>query len=340
MLPPAPGKSTSAAAPSAGEFGRIDRYLKPLAAGFSGALGLTDDAAVFGIPAGHELVVTTDALVAGVHFLPDDPPADIAAKMLRVNLSDLAAMAAEPLAYSLVTSLPRDIGDDWLAAFATGLAEDQRAYGIHLLGGDSVSTPGPITLSVTAMGLVPTGRALRRGGAGPGDLVFVSGTIGDAALGLRVLQGTLTAEDPDPLIDRYRRPRPRLALVPVLRRFATAGLDVSDGLVADLAHLCDVSGRAAVIDASQVPLSASARAVVGKDPRLLSTVLTGGDDYEIVFTIRPTDRDALLATGAEVTAIGRLEPDGVPGTVTVLDASGAPLKLEAAGWTHFQAGPA
>ena len=243
------------AAKSAGEFGRIDRYLKPLAAGFPGALGLTDDAAVFSIPADRELVITTDALVAGVHFLPDDPPADIAAKLLRVNLSDLAAMAADPLAYSLVTSLPVDIGDDWLAAFAAGLAEDQQRYGIHLMGGDSVSTPGPITLSVTAFGLVPKGQALRRRTTGTDDLVFVSGTIGDAALGLRVLQGKLNAEDPTPLIDRYRRPQPRLALVPTLRRFATAGLDVSDGLVADLAHLCEVSGRAATIHADRVPLS-------------------------------------------------------------------------------------
>ncbi|WP_323378318.1 thiamine-phosphate kinase [Skermanella mucosa] len=318
-----------------GEFGRIERYLKPLAAGFPGALGLNDDAAVFGIPAGHELVVTTDALVADVHFLADDPPADIAAKMLRVNLSDLAAMAAEPLAYSLVTSLPAGLGDAWLADFAAQLAEDQREYGIHLMGGDSVSTPGPVTLSVTAFGLVPAGKALRRGGADPGDLVFVSGTIGDAVLGLGVLQGNLTAADPQPLIDRYRRPQPRLSLVPVLRRFATAGLDVSDGLVADLGHLCEVSGRAAVIHADRVPLSASTRAVVAADASLLATALTGGDDYEIVFTVKPQDRDALLATGADVTEIGRLVPGGEPGSVTVLNAAGQPLPLPSRGWTHF-----
>lgn len=318
-----------------GEFGRIERYLKPLAAGFPGALGLTDDAAVFGVPAGHELVVTTDALVAGVHFLADDPPADIAAKMLRVNLSDLAAMAAEPLAYSLVTSLPAGLGDEWLADFAAQLAEDQRDYGIHLMGGDSVSTPGPVTLSVTAFGLVPAGQALRRGGADPGDLVFVSGTIGDAVLGLAVLQGNLTAADPQPLIDRYRRPRPRLSLVPVLRRFATAGLDVSDGLVADLGHLCEVSGRAAVIHADRVPLSAATRAALAADATLLATALTGGDDYEIVFTVKPEDRDALLASGADVTEIGRLVPGGEPGSVTVLDAAGQPLPLPSRGWTHF-----
>ncbi|WP_158047279.1 thiamine-phosphate kinase [Skermanella pratensis] len=318
-----------------GEFGRIERYLKPLAAGFPGALGLTDDAAVFGIPAGRELVVTTDALVAGVHFLADDPPADIAAKMLRVNLSDLAAMAAEPLAYSLVTSLPAGLGDGWLGEFAAQLARDQREYGIHLMGGDSVSTPGPVTLSVTAFGLVPAGKALRRGGAGAGDLVFVSGTIGDAVLGLRVLQGNLTAADPQPLIDRYRRPQPRLSLVPVLRRFATAGLDVSDGLVADLAHLCEVSGLAAVIHADRVPLSAATRAVVTADAGLLAAALTGGDDYEIVFTMKPQDRDALLATGADVTEIGRLAPGGEPGSVTVLDAAGQPLPLPSRGWTHF-----
>jgi thiamine-monophosphate kinase len=322
-------------ADSAGEFGRIDRYLKPLAAGFPGALGLTDDAAVFSIPADWELVITTDALVAGVHFLPDDPPADIAAKLLRVNLSDLAAMAADPLAYSLVTSLPADIGDDWLAAFAAGLAEDQRRYGIHLMGGDSVSTPGPITLSVTTFGLVPKGQALRRGTAGADDLVFVSGTIGDAALGLRVLQGKLNAADPDPLIERYRRPQPRLSLVPTLRRFATAGLDVSDGLVADLAHLCEVSMLAATIHADRVPLSDAVRAAVALDPGLLATALTGGDDYEIVFTVRSEDCEALLASGADVTEIGHVMPDGVAGTVTVLDSTGTPMPLAARGWTHF-----
>jgi thiamine-monophosphate kinase len=322
-------------AENAGEFGRIDRYLKPLAAGFPGALGLTDDAAVFGIPADRELVITTDALVAGVHFLPDDPPADIAAKLLRVNLSDLAAMAADPLAYSLVTSLPADISDDWLAAFAAGLAEDQRRYGIHLMGGDSVSTPGPVTLSVTAFGLVPRGRALRRGTAEADDLVFVSGTIGDAALGLRVLQGKLDVEAPAPLIERYRRPQPRLSLVPTLRRFATAGLDVSDGLVADLAHLCEVSMLAATIHADRVPLSDVARAAVAADSSLLATALTGGDDYEIVFTVKPEDRDALLASGADVTEIGRLMGEGVAGTVTVLDGTGAPMPLAARGWTHF-----
>jgi thiamine-monophosphate kinase len=273
--------------------------------------------------------------VAGVHFLPDDPPADIAAKLLRVNLSDLAAMAADPLAYSLVTSLPADIGDDWLAAFAAGLAEDQRRYGIHLMGGDSVSTPGPVTLSVTAFGLVPKGRALRRGTAGADDLVFISGTIGDAALGLRVLQGKLDVEAPALLVERYRRPQPRLSLVPTLRRFATAGLDVSDGLVADLAHLCEVSMLAATIHADRVPLSDAVRAAVALDPGLLATALTGGDDYEIVFTVRSEDCEALLASGADVTEIGRVMPDGVAGTVTVLDSTGTPMPLAARGWTHF-----
>ena len=332
---PRPPAAEAAGNGGAGEFGRIDRYLKPLAAGFPGALDLTDDAAVFGIPADRELVITTDALVAGVHFLPDDPPADIAAKLLRVNLSDLAAMAADPLAYSLVTSLPADIGDDWLAEFAAGLADDQRRYGIHLMGGDSISTPGPITLSVTAFGLVPKGQALRRGTAGADDLVFVSGTIGDAVLGLRVLQGKLDVGDPDPLIERYRRPQPRLGLVPTLRRFATAGLDVSDGLVADLGHLCEVSGCAATIHANRVPLSGAVRAAIAADPALLATALTGGDDYEIVFTVKPENRDALLASGADVTEIGRIAPDGDAGSVTVLDAAGAQMPLAARGWTHF-----
>ncbi|HEY0836771.1 MAG TPA: thiamine-phosphate kinase, partial [Azospirillum sp.] len=180
-----------------GEFGRIARYFKPLAAGFAGARGLADDAAVFGVPAGLELVVTVDAMVAGVHFLPDDPPEDVAAKLLRVNLSDLAAMGAEPYAYTLVTALPKDLPEDWLAGFARGLGADQRTYGIHLAGGDSVSTAGPITLSVTAMGLVPAGRALPRRSERRGDAVFVTGSIGDAALGLQIALGRLDVADAD-----------------------------------------------------------------------------------------------------------------------------------------------
>ena len=324
-----------------GEFGRIDRYFKPLAAGFPGARGLADDAAVFGLPPDQELVVTTDAMVAGVHFSPDDAPGDIAAKLLRTNLSDLAAMGAAPHAYTLVTALPKTVGEDWLAAFAAGLGEDQERFGIGLAGGDSVSTTGPVTLSVTAFGLVPKGRALPRWGGRPGDRVFVTGTIGDAALGLQVAFGKIEVADEvarGALLRRLRRPDPRTGVGPRLVGLATACLDVSDGLVADLGHLCEESRCAAVLDATRVPLSDSARAVVGADAAMLSLALTGGDDYELLFTApeeaRPALRTLAVDTGVPIAEIGLLA-GGDAGSVGVVGADGQPIALPVRGWEHF-----
>lgn len=324
-----------------GEFARIVRFFKPLAAGFPGAMGLSNDAAVFGIPEGTELVVTADAMVAGVHFLPDDPPADIAAKLLRVNLSDLAAMAAEPLAYTLVTSLPADVDDDWLAAFAGGLADDQQRYGIRLAGGDSVSTTGPVTLSVTAFGLVPAGQALPRASGHPDDPVFVTGTIGDGALGLEVALGRLAVTDAEcrlHLLGRLRRPEPRLGVGLGLRGLAVSCIDVSDGLAADLGHLARESGRSAVLFADRVPLSAAAASIIGGDAGRLATAITGGDDYELLFTAPEDAREALAAlaedTGVPITEIGRITA-GPPGRVVAIDGRGAELTLGRAGWQHF-----
>lgn len=317
-----------------GEFGRIDRFFKPLAAGFAGARGLADDAAVFGVPAGRELVVTVDAMVAGVHFLADDPPGDIAAKLLRVNLSDLAAMGAEPYAYTLVTALPRTLGEDWLAAFAAGLGEDQRRFGVHLAGGDSVSTAGPITLSVTAFGLVPQGQALPRRSERVGDPVFVTGSIGDAALGLQVVLGRLDGAGLEAQVARLRRPDPRVTVGPGLRGLAVSCIDVSDGLVADLGHLVEESGCAAVLHAARVPVPAA----VGGDAARLALALTGGDDYELLFTAPEAARGALAAlaaeTGVAITEIGRTVA-GPTGRVEVLDGQGAPLALARRGWDHF-----
>src|SRR5215472_2578795 len=236
-----PAISTRAAmAAPIGEFERIARFFAPLAA--PGALGLTDDVAVIDGPDGEEYVLTTDAIVEGVHFLKDDPPDLVARKLLRVNLSDLAGKGARPIGYLLTTALPKRCGEDWLAAFAAGLAADQATYGIGLLGGDSTATSGPVTLSVTAIGSVARGAGVLRGTARPGDLVFVSGTLGDAALGLRVLRGELSgldAADRDFLVDRYRLPQPRLELGRRLVGLAQAMTDISDGLVADLGHICE-----------------------------------------------------------------------------------------------------
>lgn len=246
------------AEPRLGEFARIARHFRPLAAGFPGALDLTDDAALVRLPPGMEQVVTTDAMVEGVHFLRDDPPEDIAAKLLRVNLSDLAAMGAEPAGYTLMTALPGWVSESWLERFAAALESDQRQYGIHLIGGDSVATPGPLLLSVTALGQLPAGTALMRSGAAPGDLVVVSGSIGDAALGLGIALKNLEIDDPvqrDYLLRRLRRPEPRLELGRSLRGLASAAVDISDGLIAVLGHIGETSGLSASLNSVCLPFS-------------------------------------------------------------------------------------
>jgi thiamine-monophosphate kinase len=324
-----------------GEFDLIAKYFAPLAAGMPGALGLGDDAAIIQPAPGRDIVVTVDALTEGVHFLPDDPPDEIARKMLRVNLSDLAAMGALPIGYLMTTAFSERVDEAWLAAFVAGLASDQKEFGIGLLGGDTTSTPGPTALTVTAFGDVPAGRALRRSGAQAGDLVMVSGTIGDGILGLMALRGELgdlDETDRAALASRYRRPQPRLELgAPLLeRRLATAGLDVSDGLVADLGHICEQSNLAATIEAARVPLSGAARRAIAADPARLAMAITGGDDYELVFTIAPDDRDAVFALGHEldlpIAEIGAMKAGQ---GVTVLDSRGLPMQPGRAGWQHF-----
>jgi thiamine-monophosphate kinase len=321
-----------------GEFERIAQILAPLTENFPGALGLTDDAAVIAPPAGRELAVTTDTMVEGVHFMGDEPPGLIASKLLRVNLSDLAAMGAAPLAYTLNLALPGDVGDDWLRAFAEGLAADQRAFDIGLAGGDSVSTPGPICLTVTAMGSVEQGMALRRGDAREGELVYVSGTIGDAALGLRVVRGELTGLEEDhaaELVGRYRLPRPRVGLGARLVGLAGAAIDISDGLAADLGHLLEISGLGAEIEAAALPLSAAARAALAANAGLMECILTGGDDYELLFTAAPGHAGRVEALAKDLdlplTPIGRMTATG---GLRVVGVDGGEMVLERKGWEH------
>jgi thiamine-monophosphate kinase len=314
------------------EFSLIARHFRPLAG--QGALELSDDAALLDPPPGRQLVLAADAMVAGVHFLPDDPPETIGRKLLRVNLSDLAAMGAMPLGYLMTCGFAQGTPDGWIAAFVAGLAEDQREYGLAVLGGDTVATPGPASFSLTIIGTVEPGCALRRGGARPGDDIWVSGTVGDGALGLLSLTGRLPA-DPH-LAERYRLPRPRLALGQALAGIARAAMDVSDGLAQDLGHLARAAGCGAELRADAVPLSNAAGAVLAADPSLLPRVLGGGDDYELLFAAAPGEADrvqaASRATQTPVTRIGRfLDGSGV----TVLDATGTPLDLPAAGWSHF-----
>jgi thiamine-monophosphate kinase len=326
------------------EFELIGRYFAPLARSFPGAYGLLDDAAVISASAGTELVVKTDVIVGGVDF-PNGTAADLVArKALRVNLSDLAAKGAIPRAYLVDLVIPATIDEAWIAAFAAGLAHDQAEYRIVLIGGDVSSTSGPVVVGVTALGEAPIGRTIRRGGARPDDVVFVTGTIGDAALGLAVWQGSLPALEPssaDILRNRYRLPQPRVALGPQLVGLATASIDISDGLVADLRHLCEVSGLAAIVDAESVPLSSAARAAIAGDPRMLAIALTGGDDYEILFTA-PTSASLRIgelsqALGIPIKPIGRMaNPHPVARSrVSVLDTRGQPLTFASEGWSHF-----
>lgn len=338
-MKPVPGAAVTQKPPRISEFGLIARYFAPLAAAAPEALDLVDDAAVIAPHAGHELVVTTDALVAGVHFLPDDPPDLVARKALRVNLSDLAAKGAVPRWYLLDAVFPNDLPEEWIAGFARGLRQDQDEYGIHLIGGDTASTPGPLTLAITAMGETPIGKMLRRSTARAGDDIYVSGTVGDGALGLLACQGTLahlSDADRAALTDRYRLPRPRVTLGPKLIGLATAALDVSDGVVADLGHICETSHLAAIVEETNVPLSAAARAALEHAPDLIDRVLGGGDDYEILFTAPPclaADLAALAgATGLPLTRIGRMAAgEGVQ----IRAAGGRLRRLARGGWAHF-----
>jgi thiamine-monophosphate kinase len=321
----------------------IARFFKPLAT-HPGALSLTDDAAFLAPPAGHDLVLKTDAIVGGVHFFAEDPPGAVARKALRVNLSDLAAKGARPLGFLLTLAIPSSLGDDWLTDFSAGLKTDAEAFGCPLFGGDTDRTPGPATIAVFVLGAVPEGCMVKRAGAKPGDRVVVTGTIGDAALGLKLRhdsalaqQWKLDAAQRAHLLDRYLLPQPRLAAGEALRAHASAAMDVSDGLVGDLAKLCRVSGVSAEIDAAKVPLSPAAQLALSADPALIEPILTGGDDYEIICTMPPdrfaSFKSAMGALSLRATDIGAvLTGEGPP---TFRDISGKILSFARGSFSHF-----
>lgn len=326
---------------ASGEHDLIARYFRPLA-GDPGALGLIDDAALLAA-SDQDLVITVDAVVEGVHFLKDDPPDSVARKALRVNLSDLAAKGATPAGFVLTLAL-REAGDAWLAPFARALGEDAALFGCPLLGGDTVSTPGPLMISITAFGHVAAGQMVRRDRARAGDCVVVTGTIGDAALGLDLLQngrvaGVLKddAEGRAMLAGRYRVPQPRMALAEAVRDHASAAMDISDGLAGDLAKLCAASGVSATIDAAAIPLSAAASRVLAAGAADFETLVAGGDDYELLCAI-PEERVAAFAAAARraglaATAIGRIT-QGV-GPVIFNDKTGRPIALRHLSFSHF-----
>lgn len=326
-----------------GEFELIARYFAPLA-NDAAALALRDDAAVLRPAESREIVISCDTVVAGVHFLPDDPPETIAHKALAVNLSDLAAKGAKPYVYLLALTLPAEPVPAWLEAFASGLRRLQEQAGICLVGGDTTHTPGPLTITITVLGLVPQGHAVLRHGAKPGDRLYVSGSIGDACLGLRLLQQPalaatwdLSEQDKAFLIGRYRRPEPRNTLALLVRNFAQGAIDVSDGLIADVEKFAQVSHVGAVIETARVPFSPAAQKALKREPMLLAALLTAGDDYEIVAAVPEASAAGFeaeaTAKGATLTMIGRV--DGDAGAVRVVGPDGNLLTLEHRGYAHF-----
>jgi thiamine-monophosphate kinase len=322
------------------EEGLIARFFRPLA-GAPGALSLLDDAALARHPAGHEFVVTTDAIVAGVHFFASDQPDAIARKALRVNLSDLAAKGAAPAGFLLTLGLPKP-REAWLKRFAGALRLDAKAFACPLLGGDTIKTTGPLFVSITAFGTVPIGAMVQRHGAKPGDRIMVTGTIGDAALGLLLKQGRgrdrlgLTAKAAKSLVQRYLIPTPRNPLSVVLRRHARAAIDVSDGLVGDVCKLCHASGVGAELAVARVPLSAAAKTLLDAKPNLLATVLTGGDDFEIACAIPPDQlrrfRAAAQRANVPVAEIGHVVAKR---GVRVTDQEGKVIRFTKTSFSHF-----
>jgi thiamine-monophosphate kinase len=322
----------------------IAAYFAPLAG--PGGLHLNDDAALLHLPPSEELVLTKDMLVAGVHFFEDDPPDAIARKALRVNLSDLAAKGAKPEGFLLGLAMPPDWREDWLRAFAKGLAEDAKHFAIHLLGGDTVGTPGPMTLSITALGSVPAGKMVRRTSAQAGDHIFVSGTIGDAALGLRLRQNAeadrawidgLNENDLSHLQTRYLLPRPRLGLREALLAHAHAAMDISDGFAGDLSKMLRLARLTVEVDVRKVPLSDAARAALADEPGLLEAILCGGDDYEILCAVPSEGREAFVkvveAAGLTIQEVGICRPGPEPLQMTGFD--GEKLSFEAGSFQHF-----
>jgi len=329
-----------------GEFDLIREVFAPLADN-AAARNLQDDAAVFTPPPGREMVVTTDMMTAGVHFRMEDGAQSAAARILASNVSDLAAMGADPLGYTLAIASPRELPLAWFRAFVARLAEDQLRDGIVLMGGDTTRTDGPLCLSVTAFGTVPAGKAVARSGAGGGDDLWVSGTIGDAWLGLRSLNGHLPRIDEDFvgfLRRRFLFPGPRIRLGELLRESASAAIDVSDGLLADVGHVAEASGVSIRLDADAIPISDAGRAAVAAEPGLWRGMIAGGDDYEVAFAA-PTEARAEIESWSRrndlrMSVVGTvLKADEAPG-IRLIGPDGAEMPLEGAfGYDHFAADP-
>lgn len=267
------------------EFDIIERYFLPLTMGQAGCGELKDDGAVINIPDGYELVVTSDTLNAGVHFLEGEAAHNIARKALRVNLSDLASMGAKPLCYQLNIAFPEKPTEAWLSAFSKALQEDNALYDVYCSGGDTTSIKGGfLSISITAMGLVPKGAAVRRGGAKEGYALLVTGTIGDAVLGLRAIRAS-AEDDYARAVSRYQMPQPRMGVHEIMRKYARAAADVSDGLLADSMNIAKASGLGLEIDPLKTPLSKDVQLALDNNMISWQDILCGGDDYELILAV-------------------------------------------------------
>ena len=326
-----------------GEEAIIQGFLAPLARGFPGAFGLKDDCALLTPEPGTELVLKTDPVAEGVHFLPEDAPGDVAWKALAVNVSDLAAKGATPIGYLMALSFPAPPSSEWLAAFAQSLEQAQRKFGCHLIGGDTDRRPGPITVSITVVGSVPQGGMVRRNTARPGDAVFVSGTLGDASLGLLLRRNPrladtwgLSTADAEHLHRRYLRPEPRLGLGDALRRHSASAMDISDGLAKDLSRMCAASGCGAQVQLADLPLSAATAKALAADPRLVMAIAAGGDDYEVLACLAADKASDFVAAArqarVDMTRIGTLTSESA---VIFEGTDGLPVSFPSSGWDHF-----
>lgn len=328
------------------EFSLINDIFAPLTQSYPSAFDLKDDAAVLSSQPNKDLVVTADTLVAGVHFFEDDSPVDIGHKALAVNLSDLAAKGATPKAYMLSIALPKTQAHqrEWVQAFANGLKALQEQTGCSLIGGDTVTTSGPLTISITAFGETEQGGMIQRSSAQVGDHIYVTGTIGDAALGLQVRRQdsalkevALSHNHRDFLLQRYLRPTPRLALGCRMKPCVHAAMDISDGLIGDLQKLCAASGVDAAVYLEKVPLSAAANDASAQDPKMFETLVTGGDDYELLVCVPPEKSKMFaqlsLETHTPVSNIGAITPKNKG--VQVFSPSGELVHFAKAGFEHI-----
>jgi len=320
----------------------INRYFAPLCSGpdEAPAFGLRDDTALLVDRSGDDLLITTDTLVASVHFFPDDSPASIAAKSLAVSVSDIIAKGGEPESYLLNLALPASVNETWLLVFSKALERAQKHFGCQLVGGDTVSTQGPLMVTITLAGKIARDKMVRRKGAGVGDLVFVCGPIGDGALGLMVRNielkqrgVNLTSKQSMFLLDHYLSPQPRLELAPLIVKYASAAMDVSDGLAGDFEKLCEASGVGGQIKSSLVPLSDATKSALAQNPQLLKTILSGGDDYQVLCCVPDVKADEFEGKAKGVTRIGEIV--ALEEGVSVRDDQDKPLDLSHGAFDHF-----